>query len=179
MYFWASLPGYLLPPAIFILPVIIYRFLIAKKTLPNKMAAIVSIVYTIVGIGIILALSGGYALDQSVFFAILGFFSFYILAGLKENKIGQIILFRILWAFPCLIVQSIVNAFTAPVLIDPTASSSDQTTATIIYFASFIIVIIFYISRFKKVKENVEAKFRWREKLKEEERQRNIQNENV
>ena len=179
MYFWFTPLGYLLPPVIFILPAIIYRFFVAKKTMPNKKAAIISLIYTLVCIALILVLSGGYALDQCVFFAILGFVNHYLLAGLKENEKGQIVLFRILWAFPSIIVHNIVDSFTSPVAMDPLALPSEVLTAAVIYFASFILVIVFYISRFKKVKENVEAKFRWREKLRQEAEEREKQEQNI
>lgn len=179
MSFWLTPIALILPPILFILPAIIYRFLVSKKTMQNKKAAIISLVYTISAIALILILSNGWALDQCLFFAILGFVNHYVLAGIKENKKGQIVLFRILWAFPSIIVHSIVNSFTFPVIIDPLALPSEEMTATVIYFASFIIVIVFYISRFKKVKENVEAKFRWREKLMQEAEEREKQEQNI
>ncbi len=179
MSFWATPAGYFLPPIIFIIPAIIYRFLVSKKTTKNKTAAIISLIYTIVSICLVLVLSGGWALDQCLFIAIFGFVNHYVLAGIKENEKGQIVLFRILWAFPSLIVQNIVSHFTNPVIMDPVALPSDELTATIIYFASFIITIAFYIYKFKKVRENVEAKFRWRKKLKEEAAERERQEQDI
>lgn len=176
MSFWFTPVGIILPPIIFILPAIIHRFLVSKKTLKNKKAAVISIIYTIACFTILAIISNEEAFFQGFSFIPLGFVNHFILAGVKENEKGQIFIFRTLWSFACIITARIIASIVfSTVYSDP----SDLSTASISCFILITPVIGFHIYKYKKVKENVEAKFRWREKLKEEASERERQEQDI
>ena len=155
-----SIPAILISTAIYVLPIVIYRFLIRKKPLEHKKAKWGSICYAVICYIPLLFLPT--ALFQAfivIFFTIVNYF---ILAGIKENITGQIYLRQRFW----LILSNIVCTIMFFIIFRSPEMFSDM------YLRSFVAIFLpfhfFCFYKYKKVKGNVKSELERKGKLKKE-----------
>ncbi len=162
MSFWFTPVGIILPIVLYVLPIIVYRFFILKKSTTHKKATIISIIYFIVSTSLIAIISNEEAFFQAIAYVVLAFLNYRLLAG--ENRSKSI---RAWGKFQTSRRgTSLIGIICLLPFVGLLGNPNGVTLILLLIIAIFF--SLFHFLRYEDIKKDVESDIKWQEKLERE-----------